>query len=120
VSKTTISEFREAVYQKVIYRPSAILDLIDAMTIAGHVSSPVALSESPLFRRKFSSVYDALVCGEIDVGLKDVFSASQDANWDTIAGYEIHAIDATPNERMAAETLEDRGALKAQQKAPVR
>jgi hypothetical protein len=120
VSKTTISEFREAVYQKVIYRPSAILDLIDAMTIAGHVSSPVALSESPLFRRKFSSVYDALVCGEIDVGLKDVFENSQDANWQTIAGYEIHAIDATPNERMAAETLEDRGALKAQQKALVR
>jgi hypothetical protein len=120
VSKTTISEFREAVYQKVIYRPSAILDLIDAITIAGHVSSPVALSESPLFRRKFSSVYDALVYGEIDVGLKDVFSDRQEANWQIIAGFEIYAIDATPNERMAAETLEDRGALKAQQKAPVR
>ena len=103
-----------------IWRPAAILDLVDALTIAGHVNSPVALSESPLFRRKFSSVYDALVHGEIDDDLKNVFSVSQDNNWQTIAGYELHAIDATPNERMAAETLADRGALKAQQKDPVR
>jgi hypothetical protein len=120
VPKTSISEFREAVYQKVIWRPAAILDLVDALTIAGQVSSPVALSESPLFRRKFSSVYDALVNGELGKDVKTLFSDSQDADWETIAGYEIHAIDATPNERMAAETLADRGALKAQQKEPVR
>lgn len=96
------------------------MDLVDALTISGHVNSPVALSELPVFRRKFSSVYDALVYGELDDGLKNVLSNSQDENWETIAGYEIHAIDATPNERMAAETLEDRGALKAQQKEPVR
>jgi hypothetical protein len=120
VTKKRISEFREAVYQKVTFRPAAILDLVDALTIAGHVSSPVALSESPLFRRKFSSVYDALVHGELGDELKTLFSDSQVADWETIAGYEIHAVDATPNERMAAETLADRGALKAQQKEPVR
>ena len=120
MTKKSISEFREAVYQKVTYRPAAILDLVDALTIAGHVSSPVALSESPMFRRKFSSVYDALVHGKLGEDLKTVFSESQDTGWETIAGYEIHATDATPNERMAAETLEDRGALKAQQKEPVR
>jgi hypothetical protein len=120
VTKTTISEFREAVYQKVIWRPAAILDLVDALTIAGHVSSPVELSESPLFRRKFNSVYDALVHGELSDELKTLFSNNQDRDWETIAGYEVHAVDATPNERMAAETLADRGVLKAQQKAPVR
>jgi len=120
VTKTTISEFREAVYQEGLWRPAAILDLIDALTIAGHVNSPVALSESPLFRRKFSSVYDALVHGELGDDLKSLFSDSQDADWETIGGYEIHAVDATPNERTAAETLADRGALKAQQKEPVR
>jgi hypothetical protein len=120
VTKTQLSEFREAVYQKVVWRPAVILDLVDALTIAGHVSSPVALSESPLFRRKFSSVYDALVHGELGDKLKALFSDSQDADWETIGGYEIHAIDATPNERMSAETLADRGALKAQQKEPVR
>ena len=120
MTKTNLSEFREAVYQKVTFRPAAILDLVDALTIAGHVNSPVALSESPLFRRKFSSVYDALVHGEISDDLKSLFSDSQDADWEKIAGYEVHAIDATPNERMSAETLEDRGVLKAQQKEPVR
>ena len=120
MTKTHLSEFREAVYQKVVWRPAAILDLVDALTIAGHVTSPVALSESPLFRRRFSSVYDALVHGELGDELKGVFNDSQDADWETIGGYEIHAIDATPHERMSAETLEDRGALKAQQKEPVR
>ena len=120
MKKTNISEFREAVYQKVIYRPAAILDLVDALTIVGHVNSPVALSESRLFRRKFSSVYDALVHGNLGDDIETILSSCQDASWETIAGYEIHAIDATPNERMAAETLADRGALKAQQKDLVR
>jgi len=104
----------------VTYRPAATLDLVDALTVAGHVNSPVSMSESPVFRRKFSSVYDALVHGDLGDDLKNVFNNSQDDSWETIAGYEIHAIDATPNERMAAETLADRGALKAQQKEPVR
>ena len=120
MTKTHLSEFREAVYQKVVWRPAAIVDLVDALTIAGHVNSPVALSESPLFRRKFSSVYDALVHGELGDDLKSLFSDSQAVDWETIGGYEIHAIDATPHERMSAETPEDRGALKAQQKEPVR
>jgi len=120
VTKTNLSEFREAVYQEVIWRPAAILDLMDALTSAGQVSSPVALSESPLFRRKFSSVYDALVHGELSDDLKTLFNDSQSADWDTIAGYEVHAVDATPHERIAAETLADRGVLKAQQKEPVR
>ena len=80
VTKTHISEFREAVYQKVVWRPAAILDLVDALTIAGHVSSPVALSDSPLFRRKFSSVYVALVHGELGDDLKTLFSDSQAAD----------------------------------------
>ena len=120
VTKTNLSEFREAVYQKVVWRPAAIMDLVDALAMAGHVSSPVALSESPLFRRKFSSVYDALVHGELSEALKGLWSNSQDTDWETIGGYEVHAIDATPHERMAAETLADRGALKAQQKEAVR
>lgn len=116
-----LSKFRDAVYQEVRYRPDAILDLIDALTIAGQVSSPVAISESPLFRRKFSSVYDALLEGEIEVErLRDLLVACQPAESERMAGYEVYAIDATPNERMAAETLPDRGALKAQQNEPVR
>jgi len=120
VTNTKISEFRKAVYQEVIWRPAAILDLVDALTSAGHVNSPVALSEAPVFRRKFSSVYDALVHGDLGDELKNLFNGSQDSDWETIAGYEVHAIDATPNERMSAETLADRGVLKAQRKEALR
>ena len=121
VSKNPLSKFRNAVYQKVRYRPDAMLDLIDALTIAGNVNSPVAISESPLFRRKFSSVYDVLLEGEFEVEqLCELLVACQPAESETIAGYEVYAIDATPNERMAAETLPDRGVLKAQQNEPVR
>ena len=96
------------------------MDLVDALRIAEHVSSPVGLSESPVFRRKFSSVYDALVHGELSDELKSLFSDNQDPDWETIAGYEVHAVDATPNERKVAETLADRGVLKAQQKERIR
>jgi hypothetical protein len=121
VSKNNLSEFRNAVYQRVRYRPDAMLDMIDALTIAYQVSSPVAVSESPLFHRKFSSIYDVMLDGEIEVEqLRDLLVACQPVESETIAGYEVYAADATPNERMAAETLPDRGALKAQQKEPVR
>ena len=121
MDKNDLSEFRNAVYQNVRYRPDAILDLIDALTVADYVNSPVAISESPLFRRKFSSVYDVLLEGEFEVEqLCELLVACQPAESETIAGYEVYAIDATPNERMAAETLPDRGALKAQQNEPVR
>lgn len=88
--KNDLSEFRNAVYQNARYRPDAILDLIDALTIAGQVSSPVALSESPLFRRKFSSVYDGLLEGEIEVErLCDLLVACQPAERETIAGRSV-------------------------------
>jgi hypothetical protein len=121
VTKNNLSEFRKAVYQNVRYRPAAILDLLDALTVAGSVSSPVALSESPLFRRQFSSVYDALLQGEFQLEqVRELLVACQPAESETLADYEVYAVDATPNERMAAETLPDRGVLKSQSNAPVR
>jgi hypothetical protein len=50
-------------------RADAILDLVDALTVAGYVDSPVALSEETPFRRKFSSIFDTLRHGEIDFDL---------------------------------------------------
>ena len=34
------------------------MDRIDALTVAGHVESAVALREETPFRRKFSMIYD--------------------------------------------------------------
>ena len=41
---------------------------MDALSVAGRVSSPVGLSEQKLFQRKFGSVYDGLENGEMDIG----------------------------------------------------
>jgi len=55
-----ISQFRQEVYRRFEQRADGMLDLVDGLTTAMAVESPVAVSESPLFRRRFSSVYDAL------------------------------------------------------------
>jgi hypothetical protein len=116
-----IQQFREKVYQSMLKRADAILDLIDALTVAGHVASPVALSEETPFRRKFSSIFDTLRHGEIDFDLLlQAIYEYQPANSEELAGCEVDALDCTPNERQEAETLEDRGSLKAQKTDPVR
>lgn len=55
-----LQPFRDKVYQVLPKRADAMMDLLDALTATVLVESPVALSESVLFRRQFSSVYDAL------------------------------------------------------------
>jgi hypothetical protein len=115
-----IQQFRKAVYQSILKRADAILDLVDALTVAGHVDSPVALSEEAPFRRKFSSIFDTLRCGEFDFDrLPQALYEFQPADSEEMAGYEIHALDCTPNPRSEAETLEDRGSLKTQKHDPV-
>ena len=52
--------FRREVYQSLEQRADAGMDLVDALTSAATVRSPVELSESALFRRRFSRVYDFL------------------------------------------------------------
>ena len=69
-SKTMpIQQFRNAVYQSVLKRADAFFNLLDALTVAGHVNSPVALSEEAPYERKFSSIFDTLLHGEIDFDL---------------------------------------------------
>jgi hypothetical protein len=114
-------QFREKVYQSMRKRADAILDLIDALTVAGHVDSPVALSEETPFRRKFSSIFDTLRHGEIDFDLLlAALDEYQPADSEELAGCEVYGLDCTPNEREEAETLEDRGSLKTQKEDPVR
>lgn len=117
----SIQQFRNTIQQVMTKRADATLDLIDALTIAGHVESPVALSEEPLFRRVFSGVYDVLEEAELDqAALAKVLYEAQPPDSETIAGYEVYAVDTTPNERPAAETLPDRTQLKASKDEPVR
>ncbi len=115
-----IQQFRKAVYQSLLKRPDAVLDLIDALTVAGHVESPVAISEQTPFRRKFSMVYDTLCHAAIDFdALLHTLLAFQPGDSETIAGYEVYGLDATKEERPEAETLPERVSLKSQKDEPL-
>lgn len=96
------------------------MDLIDALTSSLVVESPVALSESPVFRRAYSSVYDVLTEGEFDTAaLESAWYQQQPEDCATLAGYEVYGVDATPQARPEAPTLEDAQYLKASQHDPV-
>ena len=108
-----INRFRREVYQSLQQRADAGLDLVDALTSAPVVESPVGLSESPLFRREFSSVYDFLKSGRILYYLlRKVLLRNQPPEAEIIAGYEVYAVDCTKEPAPAAETLPDRGQSK--------
>ena len=120
-TKTFFQQFRQKLYQILPKRADAILDFIDALTVAGHVASPVALSEEVPFRRKFGSIYDVLSEGRLEPELlHGLLAEAQPAASEQIAGYEIYALDTTPDERPEAETLADRGLLKAHKNEAVR
>jgi hypothetical protein len=90
VTNKLIQQFRKAVYQSFLKRPDAVLDLIDAITVAGHVGSPVAVSEEAFFRRKFSMVYDTLCHAAIDFDrLLHTLLTFQPEDSEKIAGYEV-------------------------------
>jgi hypothetical protein len=122
-----LAQFRQNVYQKFRQRADDALDMVDAMTTAGVVASPVALSEEPPFRRKpspwlrpgFSMVYDVLENGDVDLQeLGQVLYEAQPADCETLAGYEVYAIDATDNPRPTVATLPEPVLLKADKATP--
>jgi hypothetical protein len=117
---TAIQQFRDTVYQSFEQRGDAGLDLIDALTSSVMVESPVALSENPLFRRAYSSVYDVLTEGEVDTAaLETAWYTQQPEDCETLAGYEVYGVDCTPQPRPEAPTLEDAQYLKASKHAAV-
>lgn len=85
-----IDRFRREVYQVFERRADSGMELIDALSSALTVESPVAQSESPLFRRRFSSVYDFLNQGRILYPqLCGVLDRQQPADAEEIAGFEV-------------------------------
>lgn len=112
--------FREEVYRSFSRGADAGMDLIDALTGSSEVESPVATSESPLYRRKFSSIYDFLKRGKLNLGrLGRVLYEQQPEDAERIAGFEVYAIDCTDDPGPDAETLSDRSQSKKGKSAPI-
>ena len=114
-----IDRFREEVYQSFFRRPDAVLDLIDALTSERHTESPVAVSESPLFRRKFSSVYDVLDEPFMDEPqIRQILDEFQPADAELMMGYEVYGLDCTKDPVTDAPTMPDLGQSKKGRNAP--
>lgn len=114
-----IDRFREEVYQSFIRRSDAALDLIDALTSERHTESPVAVSESPLFRRKFSTVYDVLDAPFIDEPqMRQILDEFQPADAELMMGYEVYGLDCTKDPVTDAPTVPDLGQSKTGRYAP--
>ncbi|WP_219904067.1 hypothetical protein [Stenomitos frigidus] len=55
-----LSQFRQSLYQSLGKAKDAMFDLMDAVLVSASISSFVSLSQSPVFRRRWSSIDAAL------------------------------------------------------------
>jgi hypothetical protein len=114
-----INRFRREVYQSIEQRADAGMDLIDGLSSAEQVKSPVQVSESALFRGGFSRVYDFLQNGVMNESqLRSVLYKNQPEEAERIAGYEVYGLDCSDEEHADAETLADRSQSKKGKDAP--
>jgi hypothetical protein len=108
-----LQQFRQRLYQTFCQRADVAMDLIDALAHSDQVESPVAVSQVPSFRRRFASIYDALHFTKRDQPqLERLLYDSVPSDSQTLAGYEVYAVDVTPQPRPAAATLADRTLLR--------
>ena len=114
-----LQQFRRRLYQTFCQRADASFDLIDALAQSAQVESPVAVSQNPAFRRGYASVYDALDASRGDEeALSQLLFESVPPDSQTLADYEVYAVDATLEERPAAETLPDRTLVRSREQEP--
>lgn len=105
-----LQAFRQKLLGIFTRRTNALFELIDALLLTLDPRSPVELSNSPAFRRRFSMVHDALRHGQVDPELaREVLATAEPADAIEVAGYAVYALDSTIHPRLDAETLPDRG-----------
>jgi len=108
-SRQRLVDFRLQVYASFTFRADALFELVDALLLSPLTRSAVEVSQSPLFRRRFASVYDALTEGKIDfAALRETLVCAEPAEALTVAGYAVYALDTTVSLRPDAATVPDR------------
>jgi hypothetical protein len=108
-SRRHLVDFRLQVYASFSFRADALFELVEALLLSPLTRSAVEVSQSPLFRRRFASVDDALTEGKIDfAALRETFVGAEPADALTVAGYAVYALDTTVNLRPDAATVPDR------------
>src|SRR5689334_7241258 len=109
---TTIWQtYRNEVYKSFTRGADSLFNLVDALLAESQAKSLAQLSLSPFFERKWSSVYEALEDGKIDVkrlrqaGVRALLADKGEQQAICIA------VDTSGVERKDAETSDDRGII---------
>jgi hypothetical protein len=107
---STLRQFRHDIYQCFRKAPDALFDTVDALITETQAQSFPELSLSPLFQRKWHSLYKALQDGKIDEKmLQEIFIKYLPA---PSAGKRlVLGVDATNIERPESSTSPDRTAM---------
>jgi hypothetical protein len=109
VSLKRLVDFRLGVYASFSFRRDALFELVEALLLSPIIRSAVEVSQSPIFRRRFSSIYDALANGKIDPAtLRKALVEAEPEEALTIADYAVYALDTTIAPRPDADTVPDR------------
>lgn len=109
VALKRLVDFRVEVYASFTFRADALFELVEALLLCPIIRSAVEVSQSPLFRRRFASVYDALDHGKIDPDrLRRALRGAEPSEAVTVAGYAVYALDTTIAPRPDAKTVPDR------------
>ena len=110
VSLSFLQLFRQKLPGIFTRRAAALFELIDALLLTIDPRSPVELSLSPAFRRRYSMVYDALQEGQVEPDqARQLLAEAEPAEALIIAECAIYGVDTTIDARPQAETLADRG-----------
>ncbi len=110
-----LRQFRNTVYQSFGKSRDAAFEVIDAIASSPDARSAVGVSESPLMKRKFSSVYKALERVRLDRAKRCQLLTKQSDEAGTLllfvngARHALYALDHTPYPRRHAPTVCDCG-----------
>lgn len=116
-----VTEFREKIYQFFPRRRDAAMELVDSLASNTQAKSVVELSLNPVHRRNYCSITRSI--GEFYAGLSHENKQRQNKQLTQILSeccsplqkrlYHLFALDCTPNPRVFAKTLSDRGIVHA-------
>ena len=105
-----LQTFRQKLLRIFPLRADALFELVDALLLMVDPRSPVELSTSPAFRRRFGMVYDALRQGQVvPAAARELLAEAEPPDAITVADYAVYALDSTVHPRPDADTLPDRG-----------
>jgi hypothetical protein len=104
-----LEQFLESVYTSVEKRADSYVELALALAASERLESVVSLSQSPLYRRSFASVYETLASVEMnEAKLASAMQGLAQESCGALAGVAVYGGDSTFIQRPEAKTLKGR------------